>query len=121
MNISSTTKHLIVYSKQTDDEFNFINVKKSLIDLYHPDMRLADVMHILFKSIQEVMNEDRFKLNHGDRFINEVIQAPLKVSFFDVRKLYDLEYVYDKMIAEIMYGFRYTTVDWYREELGLNN
>lgn len=116
MTISSTTWKLLKFAKSSNHgEFNYQSLKEVLVPLFHEDMMLHDCMSILLKSLQEVMDEPKFELEYGRDFLRIVILAPMDRNYFinDAEK--DIHYCYDKMIAEILYGYGFTRADWCKE------
>ena len=120
MNVSSTTWLLLKYAKSNrpaDEVFNYKSVKRVLVNRYHPDMQLYDVMSILLSVVTDVQNEPRFELHYGSEFLNRCLLSPLKTPLFLEDAPSTPEEVYDNIIREIMYGLRFTRVDWCREQL----
>lgn len=119
MSISSTTWSLLAYSKTEFGEFDWKSIRSNVLgELYHQDMTLESVIIVLYGAIEEVQKEPKFELHYGENFMRQVLLAPLKFSIFEkpIGEL-KLEEVYNKMIAEIMYGMRFTRVDWCKETL----
>jgi hypothetical protein len=114
--VSNTTWFLLKYSKSENSVFSFQELGTALSDMYHPDMELIGVVHILIESLQEIINEPRFKVHYGPGIMKKVILAPIDRSYFIPEPTSLLE-MYELMICEIMNAFRFTTVDWCKEKL----
>lgn len=113
--VSNTTWALIKFSKQENSDFSFVGVKTFLQDIYHPNMKLHDVVGILVNSLQEVLDEDRFKVHYGPGIIKKVILAPIDRMFFEPEPKSILE-LYEFIIKEILYAMQFSTVNWCKDK-----
>lgn len=116
MTISDITWGLLKFSKSNIDEFSYMELHNYLAPIYHTDMKLDNVMAILLQSLHEVINETKFKISYGDKFLNQIILSPLKLDLWKT-PANKIELMYNTMIVEILNGFRFTTIDWCKEEL----
>lgn len=113
MTISSTTWSILYFTKQSDKSLSYETLREMLKPIYHDDMKYSDVVSILMKSLTEIMNEPRFKIHYGQGFLSQVMIEPLKKN----NEQLTIVEVYDIMVIEILYGFRYAISDWCVEEL----
>jgi len=125
---SSTLKALLVFSKQPDLEFNYESVKQCLVPLYHEEMKLLDVLQILYSAYVEMITQPKFGCNklagvqkiifgpiHGSNCLgNNGIFGPSAEDKFTVAEFYD------KMIYQVINQFRFSKIDWCSEYLYLN-
>jgi hypothetical protein len=121
ISVTSTTIALLRAAKNINfekDVYTWKDVVEVLSPLYHPDMRLADVIHILLKSYEELIDEPRFETR---RCIDELLMAPVKwnysLNYPTLETTYTVEEFYNKQIQFMMHQFRFSRCDWCRDVL----
>jgi hypothetical protein len=122
---SDTVKALLIFTKQTDVELSLVSLHNCLRDVYHPDMRLKDVIVVLLSAIEELSSIPQFETPSKSFILMKVAAAPLEGTsclgnaIFGPNRtdVFTVEQFYDSMIKQILYTFRFTNVGWCKDYL----
>lgn len=136
--LSTTTIHLLRWSKKTEENFRWTTVAKSLEDMYHRDMKLGDVMTVLLRSLNEVVLEKRFSCGDVSGLLHRILMAPAKgavninylrsqktgdeipfmrTMYVELNDIATVEDFYDSIVCEIMGIYQLTNIGWCRHIL----
>lgn len=119
--LSETTLFFMKYSKSNLPFTWNALVKGGLGQLYHYDMKLLDVMHIILQSWQEVSREKRLHIRSVEYSLYDVLISPTKsFALAKPKKLTSrmtIQKFYNSIISNILYEFRYTQCSWLKEDL----
>lgn len=102
----------------SNNEITWKSVKNVLEPIYSYDMKLKDVIYILYKTLADVKEIPEFKCN-----INEIdfILAPVNENYTHSSMTLDttvkIEDFYNSIIRKIVYCYRYTNTLWCRDLL----
>lgn len=79
--LSDTVIALLRYAKAADNYFVHETLVKELREalggLYHPDMKLNDILLVTLNSFLEIQNEPRFEVKQTDMIL-DLLKAPVK-------------------------------------------
>jgi hypothetical protein len=122
--MDKTLKALLLYSKQQEQDLHWKSIVKNCLgELYNYDMKQSDVLFIISRELQFMSTEKKFQSNfHLDDLLlaptnwlyNNNITVNRNVLSADIMSI---EGFYDSIICYIMSKFRYSRVDWCRDEL----
>ena len=120
--MDKTLKSLLVYSKTTGDTFTWQNVRFGCLGaLYHYDMALIDVVRVVFKAHEQLQSEQRFHVSISEPLIFAPVLGPSRLKDFPLmHDTFDIEQFYNAILNKMMNDFRFSSVGWCREELGLS-
>lgn len=94
--------------------------------LYHDDMRIMDVIHVLLKAYEEAREYKQFEMpcHGGGNWVESLLLAPVKgnssVDLWGPKSKdtqYTVEQFYESMAMQMLNDLRFTRVDWMKEEL----
>ncbi len=118
---SETLIAVLKYCKtpHTSDKYTWRSLRDTLASLYHPEMRLVDVIEILTKVYEEALSDARFEMSSGS-CLAQVLLAPIKgvgqidwpYPKDDINTAYTIEQFYNAVIAEMLSELRFSRVDW---------
>lgn len=118
---------LLRYTKRPDGAgtFGIESAKKVLAPHYHDNMRLIDVVKVMESLIVRLAGYPEFKLSYRE-CLRKALMAPLEgIStrvgdpVFGPTKdtVITVRMIYDAVVAEIMYIFQMTPIDWCRDQV----
>ena len=113
---------LLRFAKSERSGSTWRDVAQALGALYHPDMRLADVIHHLVAAYSEVLCEPRFAVGCGGKASEELLLAPIKgyhsIDLAGPRTLdttYTVEEFYNAFVIHILGQLSITSIGWCRD------
>lgn len=120
---SDTLRVLLKFSKEYKDQFTIKSLQECLGDIYHPNMRLKDILNVLHSSLSEMIGIDQFEVASKDYIYLEILKAPFD-SFSPLGNMligpglddkFSIEEFYNKIITAYMHKFMLSNVGWCRE------
>ncbi len=126
--MSPTLLALLRYAKQEDVDGAWTSVRDQVLGpIYHPEMKLANVLRVLLEAWMEALNDTRFALpgrRPGLHALEELVLAPV-VGHFSVAQwpgatletTCTVEQFYTAIVHKMISDFRLARVDWCREEI----
>ena len=113
---------LLRFAKSERSGSTWRDVAQALGDIYHPDMKLADVIHHLVVTYAEVLCEPRFGVGGGGKASEDLLLAPIKglhsIDFPGPRNLdtsYTVEQFYNAFVIHILGQLSITNIGWCRD------
>ncbi len=117
---------LLRYAKSPSRASGWQAIPPVLADLYHPEMRLQDVLHHVVAAYEEVLAEPRFCVRGGTTQAVDLLLAPVK-GYHAIEMLmgpkdglqtkYTVEEFYDAIVGHILGQLTITNVGWCRDQL----
>lgn len=122
---SDTVKALLVFTKRSELELNLETVLDCLREIYHPEMKLKDVIVVLLNALQEITSIPQFESPSVSYLALKIASAPIQGTSclgehpFGPNRTdkFTVEEFYDSMIKELLNVFRFSNVGWCREYL----
>ena len=112
---------LLRFAKSERSGSTWRDVAQALGALYHPEMRLADVIHHLVAAYSEVLCERRLEVGRGGKASEELLLAPIKgyhsIDLAGPRSLdttYTVEQFYNAFVIHILGHLSITSIGWCR-------
>lgn len=123
--ISSRLLALLRHAKSSNPAPGWQAIAVALGDLYHPEMKLSDVLHHLVAAYEEVLAEPRFKVHGGTTQAVDILLAPVKgfhtIEHFGptegLASKYSVEEFYNAIVAHLVGQLRITNIGWCRDQL----
>ncbi len=120
---SETLKVLLKFSKEYPETFDIESIKKCLGDIYHPEMKLKDILIVLDNALCEAIEIKEFEMPNRKHAYLDIIMSPfnscnpLGGKFFgpNLKDAFSVEQFYNKIISEYMHKFMFTNIGWCRE------
>jgi hypothetical protein len=117
--MDSTLKVILLHAKSEDDEkYTWRSLARTLAPLYHSDMKLTDVMHVLLKTYKKLSEEKQFEVQYN---VSEAMLFPThSISMLNPKQLdttMTMEQFYNDIVEYILYDFRYACIWWCTTEL----
>ena len=111
------------HAKDTDkSNSDWKAIRDSLAAMYHPDMKITDVIHVVCKAHAEAVKEPRFQMCTSQRYLDDILLSLIQGSCaieFGMPRLdtsYTVEQFYNAILNHLMSGLRMTRIDWLRAE-----
>ncbi len=124
MQLTETTIALMRYAKRADSDFAWKSICDNVLgELYHDDMRMADVCHVVLKSWQNARNEPRLQMSYDNATaMSKLMFSPLERLdlFMQIENVYSLESVYQTFLDYMMHDLRLTRIDWLQDQFKFN-
>ena len=112
---------LLRFAKSKRSGSTWRDVARSLGELYHPEMTLADVIHHLVAAYSEDLCEPRFEVGRGGKAAEDLLLAPIK-GFHAIElagpcsldTTYTVEQFYNAFVIHILGQLSITSIGWCR-------
>ena len=120
---SETLKVLLKFSKEYKESFNIKALQECLGPIYHPTMRLRDILIVLDGTLKEALTIKELELPNKEYIYLKILTSPFEGSnplgekIFGPRleDKFSIEEFYNKIITEYMHTLMLTNIGWCRE------
>jgi len=121
--ISKTTISLLKLAKDFDEKNTpnrtWVDIQRALSDLYIGLISLVDVIEIVAKSHQQLLDDSRFDIGDKDNNRIDLILAPIRgpssVELLGASRIdnqYSVEDYYNAILRKMMSDFSIARIDW---------
>jgi len=119
--MESTLKALLKFSK-SDSDFTIENVKEVLGPIYSEYMTFADILQVVHNAyMTKLITEPRFEVSKhkSDGLIFAPLKGSSRLDFYCVKltDTFTIEQFYTSILIQMLNDFRFSRVDWCKEEL----
>jgi hypothetical protein len=122
---SDTVKALLIYTKGTDNALNTSSAIECLAPLYHPDMKVKDVITVVLNALIEISKEPLFCAPPFDNITYQLLTAPINgtsclgdmVCGPKITDEFAVGEFYNSIVNRMLNIIRFTNAGWCREYL----
>jgi hypothetical protein len=108
MILDEVTKVLLNHAKSEYSEFTWKALSNILAPMYHYDMKLVDVLHVVAMAYETICNEPKFSVEFN---LQDLLLAPTGSSV-NLKTSMTIEQYYNKVIDHMMCRMRESKVSW---------
>jgi hypothetical protein len=108
MVLDEVTKVLLNHAKSEYSEFTWKAISNILAPMYHYDMKIVDVLHVVTIAYQSICEESRFRVEFN---LQDLLLAPTGPSV-NLKTTMTIEEYYNKVIDHMMSRLRDSKVGW---------
>lgn len=120
--LSKTTLNLLAYIKSNDLD-TWMKVRDDVLDdLYHPNMKLRDVLQVVYNAWLEARKEKRLEMPYSDDTAQfKLLVAPIDGYFMGNQLFvkssdtFTIEQFYQTFILHMLSEMRFTNVKWLKD------
>lgn len=126
--MDSTLLALLRYTKTrplAENAFSWTTLRDNLLaEIYHPEMRMMDVLQVVLAAWTQAAGEPRFRLQGHEKALRELLLAPVSGHFAlrwpgvqDLSEPYTVEQFYASLLKRMLSDIMLARVDWCRDQV----